>query len=273
MILLVIGAGVDFFSFWTPEFQNYRHMWLTNMARFSTIFYIVIVMMVFLRQAKYGFIIGTCALLINITYCRPVEWTLLDYSCSVQGILVVGAISAVFWLLNRSSSHFKWILVVFIIYSVLISTKVNQNFYRYKFYHNTIDGEYDINRLTGQYLGASAAAMVDKAGCNVIDYVAEYGGRAWWWYRYPFMGSRLQNQVLYIPATESGQIWNKLNNSDRPKMSYSAWTKRLVSKNVSYVFCTTVLPIEADWMHSHPERFRLEQSSPFGKWVLYKIIK
>jgi hypothetical protein len=272
-VLMLTGAVIIFLSFWVPSSENYRRIWLNNLARFSTIFYIFLVLILCWRENRFRLVLLGSVIVVNLTYCFPRAWTLLDYAATVQGVLFIW-LAAVLILSFFKSARVTWRIVIIPLVCLWINAiGLDRHYFRFRFYEGTQVREYDLTRLRGDFLGADAAAYLDDLNGIVINYTAEYGGRAWWWYRYPFMGSRLQNQVLYIPATESGQIWNKLNNSDRPKMNYSAWTKRLVSKNVSYVFCTTVLPIEADWMHSHPERFRLEQSSPFGKWVLYKLIK
>ncbi len=81
------------------------------------------------------------------------------------------------------------------------------------------------------------------------------------WLRYPYLGSRLQNTVMYVPISESGEVidyWNA--NRIEAEALYDAWLARLRKANVTYVVPLDPYPPEFRWMSAHPEDF--ERLSP-----------
>jgi hypothetical protein len=78
------------------------------------------------------------------------------------------------------------------------------------------------------------------------------------WFRYPFLGSRLQNRVVYVPITQDGSIVDYRITADaRARADYDAWLRRLVDERVDYVVLLPPDPPEAAWVRAHPELFTL----------------
>jgi hypothetical protein len=94
------------------------------------------------------------------------------------------------------------------------------------------------------------------------------------WFVYPFMGRRLQNEILYVPPTGDGKaqnydgdrLWIRLVQSS----NYWAWRLRLDRQQVSHVMSFRPASIELGWMEEHPESFeRLAGRS--GDWGLFAV--
>ncbi len=93
------------------------------------------------------------------------------------------------------------------------------------------------------------------------------------WYRYPLLGSRLQNELLYVPITEDGQIINYRGlerHADRA--DFIAWLNRLVDRRVGYVVCLAPdNTLESLWARQHPEFFQPLVESIDGQSRAYRF--
>jgi len=94
------------------------------------------------------------------------------------------------------------------------------------------------------------------------------------WFVYPFMGRRLQNEVVYVPPSASGrlqhydggQLWADFVQSS----NYWAWRMRLQKLMVSHVMSFRPASIELGWMEAHPETFERLAGAP-GDWGLFAV--
>jgi len=94
------------------------------------------------------------------------------------------------------------------------------------------------------------------------------------WFVYPFMGRRLQNEILYIPPTADGKVkhydgaglWTELVHAS----NYWAWRMRLERQHVSHVMSFRPASIELGWMDEHPESFERLAGRP-GDWGLFAV--
>ncbi|HSL83315.1 MAG TPA: hypothetical protein VLF66_11110, partial [Thermoanaerobaculia bacterium] len=93
------------------------------------------------------------------------------------------------------------------------------------------------------------------------------------WYRYPLLGSRLQNRVLYVPVTADGGIADYREPEDvARRASFGAWLERLVEAEVDHV--VSLAPrttIEDFWMRRAPDLFKPAVAGPQGLHVAYRF--
>ena len=81
----------------------------------------------------------------------------------------------------------------------------------------------------------------------------EYGHN---WFRYPLLGSRLQNRVVYVPITRDGTVVDYRDETALVAgIDYDAWLRRLVAGRVDYVVLLYPDPPEAAWVRAHPDVF------------------
>lgn len=92
-------------------------------------------------------------------------------------------------------------------------------------------------------------------------------------YRFPLLGSRLQNRLIYIPATADGSIAHSAHVTlGTVATNYHAWVERLRAAEVDYV--VHLLPgvsLEAQWMDKAPELFERELVAPDGVSAIYRF--
>jgi hypothetical protein len=93
-------------------------------------------------------------------------------------------------------------------------------------------------------------------------------------YRYPLMGSRLQNAILYVPPSKDGSIidyregYRIYQNAD-----FDTWVARLVERQIEYVVTLHPTPIEEYWMEVHYELFEPVAASSEGYNVAYRFLR
>ncbi len=87
---------------------------------------------------------------------------------------------------------------------------------------------------------------------------------------YFFLGSRLQNRLVYVPPTESGGVpapWRP--GAEWPgQLDSSAWLRRLREQGITYVASLLPRGPEMDWMEANPAEFTLVvgDSAGYGLW-------
>ncbi len=94
----------------------------------------------------------------------------------------------------------------------------------------------------------------------IIAYTTGWDGLGHNWMRYPLMGHRLQNRVVYVPPTASGRPlhcrW--LEPGPQP-LDPQAWAQRLLDQQVDVVVTGHPAPVELSWVRAQPASF-----SPIG---------
>lgn len=96
------------------------------------------------------------------------------------------------------------------------------------------------------------------------------------WFVYPFMGRRLQNEVLYVPVSGDGRLdhfgagdWSSRLSQ---RANYWAWRLRLERLHVTHVMSFSPPSLEIGWMEEHPESFERLSSTP-GDWGLFRVLE
>jgi 4-amino-4-deoxy-L-arabinose transferase-like glycosyltransferase len=106
----------------------------------------------------------------------------------------------------------------------------------------------------------------EQSGLRVAATAGFAGRTGHTWFRYPLLGSRLQNRVLYLPITADGRIIDYadthevLENQDR-----EAWLERLLGERVDYVVAMMPRHVEHVWIEELPSLFSIEQNMGGGR--------
>jgi hypothetical protein len=92
--------------------------------------------------------------------------------------------------------------------------------------------------------------------------------------RYPLLGSRLQNRVLYVPITKGRGPIIDYRNADqvRHEADEAAWLERLRQARIDRVFLGEPPPPEKEFVLRHPEKFQLLERGQHGLHALYRFI-
>lgn len=91
------------------------------------------------------------------------------------------------------------------------------------------------------------------------------------WFRYPLLGSRLQNRVVYVPVTADGAIVSYVDpDALRAVGDRRAWLDRLARAEVDWVLVMSP-SIEGDWIRELPGVFEIDSSLELGDRVLARV--
>jgi hypothetical protein len=118
---------------------------------------------------------------------------------------------------------------------------------------------FHLHRLQSAYAAAWPLWRdLDRPEPLRVAVTAGWDGRGHNWYRYPLLGRRLQNRVLFVPVTASGEPIDHREAERRAgAASFRHWLTRLVAARVDVV--VSLAPrwtVEDAWMRAVPELFR-----------------
>ena len=88
------------------------------------------------------------------------------------------------------------------------------------------------------------------------------------WFFYPLMGSRLQNDIIYVSAKHRDEVPTWTDRGALRGEDVSLWLEKLKKINVGYVLVQTPWPIELTWMLDRPEKFLLVANGE--KWRIFQ---
>jgi len=113
---------------------------------------------------------------------------------------------------------------------------------------------------------------LDEAPPARIAIAAGWNGLGHNWFRYGFLGSRLQHDVRYVPLTADGSI---VNYADHAKLlavgDRQAWLTRLFDQEVDWVALLEPRTLEHQWVSELPDVFSIELSLDNGATILARV--
>lgn len=77
------------------------------------------------------------------------------------------------------------------------------------------------------------------------------------WFFYPLLGSRLQNDIVYISAKYKREVPTWVHRGLLRGNDSSIWLHNLKNQNVDYIFVQKPWPIEISWILDYKEKFQL----------------
>lgn len=132
---------------------------------------------------------------------------------------------------------------------------------------------YDVHTL----LGSSAACWplwqhLDDGRGHRLAVTAGWDGVGHNWYTYPLLGSKLQNEVVYIPPTKDGRVIDyRLEPELLSEADFYAWLARLVEARVELVVSLPPAPIEDQWLRTRQDLFQPSITGMSGSGQAYRL--
>lgn len=201
------------------------------------------------------------ALVTNLALAIPLGWGPADLRAmldvSVWMLPFLGILAAAWRLPAGPASKVTRVVAPILLVAVLWRIGETRNGLRYEYYREASLGiTYDAHRV-GWAFSWPIWQHMDTNRPLRLAVTAGWDGTGHNWYRYPLLGSRLQNTLLYVPITRDGSIVD-YQDAERVKRlaDCSAWLRRLIAHRVEYVVLLPPHSIEADWVQSYPALFR-----------------
>jgi hypothetical protein len=226
---------------------------------------------------------------------RRWQSTALLWVCAFLGVLVdwprgVGAadghalvallpwlvsIGALTWIAGRLLPRARLAVMGVGAIAIVAASIVVRDRFRYEFYEEAQAwNSYDVHPLDSRWMASWPAwQRLDGDTPRTIAVTAGWDGIGHNWYRYPIMGRRLQNRLLYVPITQSGAFVDSDLDAPSAPISCDAWRQRLLSSPAEYLLILPPEPPEAKWAQELPSVLvpELELDPPGA--VLYRIVR
>jgi hypothetical protein len=88
------------------------------------------------------------------------------------------------------------------------------------------------------------------------------------WFFYPLMGSRLQNNIIYVSAKYRDAAVTQFDRGSLRGDTISVWLENLAHNNVGYILVQKPWPIELGWLEEKSDRF--QRIAENKKWQLFR---
>jgi hypothetical protein len=135
---------------------------------------------------------------------------------------------------------------------------------RYRFYAGAVAARNFDPHPTDQHVAEAWPIWqaLDRDTPSTIAFAAGWDRRGHNWYRYPLLGSRLQNHVTYVPVTKDGSI---VDYRERDRLLRSvhvpSWLEGLAERRVDTLVLGHPTTIETVIVQQLPALFELEVSA------------
>ena len=263
---LVTIAGVA-----TSDVAALRTLWVPVFGRFLLVAITTATLFTAMLAPRISVPVLVACAAVNVPLIIPLGWGPTDMTALAElRVAVVSAAAVVGLGAAGFALHRRWpltplmppIAIGLITAGALVimwtEIRVVRDAYRHAYFRAAGEERvYDPHRLA--HYEASAFPLwrqLDTGSGLVIATSAGWNTYGHNWFRYPFMGSRLQNRVVYVPITEDGSIVDYRDEDViDARASYRAWLGRLVDARVDYVVLLPPEPPEAAWVQAHPEIF------------------
>ena len=198
--------------------------------------------------------------------------TMLDVraALAVLPAILIGAATLAF--ARQYSVRVRAVTLAAVLIGITVALVLVRDRFRYQFYEAAAQWRaYDTHPIDGRWTASWPIwQRLDTEPGSTIAVAAGWDGIGHNWYRYPLMGRRLQNRLIYVPVTESGEFVD-YGRSDRAGVSCNAWRRRLAASGAQYFLLLPPIPFEEAWIRALPGAFVHEATLRFPGTALYRI--
>ena len=162
---------------------------------------------------------------------------------------------------------------VLMITLALTVSSASREMTRYESYRLFADWQLDDFHHNNYVRGWPVWRELDTKDPKKVAATAGFGGGIGHnWFRSPLLGSRLQNEVVYVPISTNGELVSYEDPRRAAELAdRRAWLGRLVDHEVDYVAALGPRGIEHVWLEERPELFAVELESKGGSWILARV--
>jgi hypothetical protein len=211
----------------------------------------------------------------GLTAAWPHGVSFVDARAAMAASLPLVVTAGTAWIaglwLPRVRMPLRWTAAIIMV-AVLI---VVRDRFRYEYYTAAAALQaYDTHPLDPDWTASWPVwQRLDGADPKVVAASAGWEGIGHNWYRFPLVGGRLQNRVLYIPITRDGQLVDYGLDVSPILMSCDAWLERMLASPAEYFVVLPPMPPEARWARALPDVFVPDFEVRSGGAVLYRIAR
>jgi hypothetical protein len=258
-VLALLGSSLA--TYWDPRFSVVRLGWADENGRYFLLAIALAVSLGFLVSPgpPYTVILGL-GIALNIWALGGRFWTGLEFKLILSYLVFLISVT---WLCTRPSSPRRRTAAAIVMTIVGLGVaQLGRDSFR-----ATLGSTATLPHAATHY-PAEALKAIDGRGSRLAFTAGPYQ-LADNWYVYPFLGSRLQNEPIYVPISRSGRFVPHTDPAYLDDVDREAWLRRLESLDVAAVISFPPAGPELAWMEDSPERFRRIAGTQ-GTWGLYE---
>ncbi|MEZ4389911.1 MAG: hypothetical protein R3A48_02355 [Polyangiales bacterium] len=275
-------AGLPFAALFAPSFVTLRTIWITVLGRLvlplpATLAVIAATLPGRAARAALWF-----ALLVELSAAWPLELVEPVRAAMVDTLpVVVGALAAslaAVMLAARQRSAFP-LTIGLLACAALFSGPLDaaRARHRHAIYRAAAipgtSGAFELHPLIPQFASASSIwRLLDDGAPHRVAVSLGWEGIGHNGYRYPLLGSALQNTLSYVPVTADGSVVDHRRADElRARADGAAWLRRIEQGEFEFLVLLHPYPMEREWVLSHPQRFTLAHRTADGLHELWRV--
>jgi hypothetical protein len=256
-----------------------RTYWIGVLARHLIVPFAVVVLLALTLGDRIPRLWLTLALSANLVLVLPIGWDTLD-SAAVALLLAWGLWGCSLVLLGdfmKRRGHLspvKALTILALLAVPYFGVLAWRQQSRYRYYQRAAEGRvYDVHPVESESMAAWPVwLMLDRDEGATVAAAAGWNGVGHNWLRYPLLGSRFQNRVVYVPVTRDGSVIDYRNEEAlRTRADFNSWVNRLAAAKVDYVAILWPDPLEGAWARARPDLFSLVAVGSGGLGRLYRF--
>ncbi len=218
------------------------------------------------------------AILLGAIWSRPVAWTAVE--APMMMLMVLLAMLAALGAIGLRSLRAKRALaIVALLGAMLLSAGLDRirSAFRYPLWAMASHPQqplFHMHRLHPLYTGAWPLWQhFDQGRSHRLAVTGGWDGLGHNWYRYPLLGSRFQNEVVYVPITADGSVVDyRRDDAMRAGADLPAWLMRLHDREIDHVVSLSPRnTLEDYWLRNLPEIFPLEFEDPAALHAAFRV--
>lgn len=134
-------------------------------------------------------------------------------------------------------------------------------------------GAFELHPLIPQFASAcSIWRLLDDGPPHRVAVSLGWEGIGHNGYRYPLLGSALQNTLAYVPVTADGEVLDHRRvEALRERADEAAWLRRVEAGGFEHLVLLHPFPVERAWVLAHPRRFTLAHRTADGLHELWRV--
>ncbi|MCG3129961.1 MAG: hypothetical protein FLDDKLPJ_00700 [Phycisphaerae bacterium] len=277
--LMLAGAATVIAGFASESERALRTLFVLSAGRFLALPCAVFIILATHLPRRAFETLSMIAATVGVGLAIPLGWSREDVAACIGAMPALGTaaiLGCAAWALGRVIPSFrtlrtglKVIAVCAGLAAVFPWLQAHKDRWRYPIYAAATEGRaYDAHPLRSDYAAswtiwrhvdavpADPGRSPTPAPSLTIAVAAGFDGVGHNGFRYPFLGSRLSNKVVYVPPTRDGSVIDyRLGEELLGKADFEAWVGRLRDVGVDAVVTLPPRTIEEIWMTARSDVF------------------
>jgi len=267
-VLFLLGAAaLNVALVLVPGTAALRYQWWSVSGRHLGPAMVVLTLLAAGLPDRDGRILLALSIVGSLTVTLPWGFGPLGWWQALAGAAAVAVAAGIAWGALRIRGPLRpWLAAALAVAVLAVGLRELRARTRYATYEAALRLEtYDMHGLPGLGTADTLWSRLDDGRPRTIAATAGFVRNGHNWFRYPLMGSSLQNRVIYVPVTRDGSVVDYRRGAARPLADRAAWLARLDALAVdAVVVMAPVTCPEHAWIVADRGRFEIIPAGGFA---------